>query len=135
MPFTIHTKFSTTNTEYSFLLLSRCLFNELKLQIIQSNVIFNLILCYYFTASSVAVLSSTVSSKILKTIAEQEGFRFEETLTGFKWLGNRSCELELQNIKTIFAFEEAIGKIHHYFLLYTVLPAICLSITEIINIL
>ncbi|CAH8447065.1 unnamed protein product [Schistosoma margrebowiei] len=59
--------------------------------------------------SSVAVLSSTVSSKILKTIAEQEGFRFEETLTGFKWLGNRSCELESQNIKTIFAFEEAIG--------------------------
>ncbi|VDO98174.1 unnamed protein product [Schistosoma margrebowiei] len=81
----------------------------MKSQSIQSIVIFNLILCYYFTASSVAVLSSTVSSKILKTIAEQEGFRFEETLTGFKWLGNRSCELESQNIKTIFAFEEAIG--------------------------
>ncbi|KAK4472742.1 hypothetical protein MN116_003966 [Schistosoma mekongi] len=61
------------------------------------------------TPSSVAVLSSTVSSKILKTIAEHEGFRFEETLTGFKWLGNRACDLESQNIKTIFAFEEAIG--------------------------
>ncbi|CAH8830213.1 unnamed protein product [Trichobilharzia szidati] len=61
------------------------------------------------TYSKAALLSSTVSSKILETIAKTEGFLFEETLTGFKWLGNRSRELESKGIKTIFAFEEAIG--------------------------
>lgn len=33
------------------------------------------------------VLSSTVSSKILKTLAKAENFNFIETLTGFKWMG------------------------------------------------
>ncbi len=42
------------------------------------------------------MLASTVSSKMLSALAEQEGLYFEETLTGFKWLGNRSIELERQ---------------------------------------
>ncbi|XP_054460372.1 phosphoglucomutase-2 [Anoplopoma fimbria] len=55
------------------------------------------------------MLSSTVSSKILRAIALKEGFHFEETLTGFKWMGNRARDL-LDNGKTVlFAFEEAIG--------------------------
>lgn len=33
------------------------------------------------------MLSSTVSSMILRTIAKEEGFNFIETLTGFKWMG------------------------------------------------
>lgn len=37
---------------------------------------------------SVYMLSSAVSSKILKTMAEHHGFHFIETLTGFKWMGN-----------------------------------------------
>lgn len=57
----------------------------------------------------VYMLSSAVSSKILRTMAEEEGFKFEETLTGFKWMGNRSCELMAQGKTVIFAFEEAIG--------------------------
>lgn len=56
------------------------------------------------------MLSSTVSSKILQTMAEQEGFYFEETLTGFKWMGNRAQELATEGIQILFAFEEAIGK-------------------------
>ena len=36
------------------------------------------------------MLASTVSSKMLRAMAEKEGFRFEETLTGFKWMGNRA---------------------------------------------
>ncbi|KAF6775197.1 hypothetical protein AHF37_05794 [Paragonimus kellicotti] len=59
--------------------------------------------------SKVGMLSSTVSSKILQTIAEKEGFYFEETLTGFKWMGNRADKLAKDGIRVLFAFEEAIG--------------------------
>lgn len=38
-----------------------------------------------------------------------EGFNFIETLTGFKWMGNRADELIKQNKRVLFAFEEAIG--------------------------
>lgn len=55
------------------------------------------------------MLASTVSSKMLSKIAEKEGFLFEETLTGFKWLGNRATELEEKGHTVLFAFEEAIG--------------------------
>uniref|UniRef100_A0A673G5R3 Phosphoglucomutase 2 n=1 Tax=Sinocyclocheilus rhinocerous TaxID=307959 RepID=A0A673G5R3_9TELE len=57
----------------------------------------------------VYMLSSTVSSKILSAIAVKEGFHFEETLTGFKWMGNRARELMDQGKTVLFAFEEAIG--------------------------
>ncbi|CAM0141477.1 hypothetical protein VKS41_003809 [Umbelopsis sp. WA50703] len=57
----------------------------------------------------VAMLASTVSSKFLAKLAEANGFLFEETLTGFKWIGNRAQELENQGYNAIFAFEEAIG--------------------------
>ncbi|KAM7010268.1 phosphopentomutase [Tautogolabrus adspersus] len=55
------------------------------------------------------MLSSTVSSKILRAIAVKEGFHFEETLTGFKWMGNRARDLLDQGKTVLFAFEEAIG--------------------------
>ena len=54
-------------------------------------------------------LASTVSSKILNTIAKSEGINFTETLTGFKHMGNKSDQL-LKNKETVlFAYEEAIG--------------------------
>nr|XP_033328793.1 glucose 1,6-bisphosphate synthase isoform X2 [Megalopta genalis] len=59
--------------------------------------------------SNVYMLASTVSSKILAAMAKQEGFNFEETLTGFKWMGNRTVELEKTDKTVIFAYEEAIG--------------------------
>jgi phosphomannomutase len=40
------------------------------------------------------MLASSVSSKFLANMAAAEGFRFEETLTGFKWLGNRALQLQ-----------------------------------------
>ncbi|GMI61333.1 hypothetical protein ScalyP_jg6175 [Parmales sp. scaly parma] len=58
----------------------------------------------------VAMVASAVSSKMLRAIAEVEGFRFEETLTGFKWIGSRSVELrEKENCSVLFSYEEAIG--------------------------
>jgi phosphomannomutase len=55
------------------------------------------------------LLASTVSSKMLKSIAKVDGLNFEETLTGFKWMGNRSVELMDQGKTVLYAFEEAIG--------------------------
>uniref|UniRef100_A0A2K5CK76 Alpha-D-phosphohexomutase alpha/beta/alpha domain-containing protein n=1 Tax=Aotus nancymaae TaxID=37293 RepID=A0A2K5CK76_AOTNA len=55
------------------------------------------------------MLSSTIFSKILRAIALKEGFHFEETLTDFKWMGNRVKQLINQGKTILFAFEEAIG--------------------------
>ncbi|CAF2044111.1 unnamed protein product [Rotaria magnacalcarata] len=57
----------------------------------------------------VYMLYSTVSSHILKSIGQIEGFNTIDTLTGFKWLGNKSHELINNNKHVLFAFEEAIG--------------------------
>lgn len=55
------------------------------------------------------MLASTVSSKMLRAMAKAEGFNFIETLTGFKWMGNKSFELINEGKTILFAFEEAIG--------------------------
>ena len=39
------------------------------------------------------MLTSTVSTRMPATMARLEGFKFEETLTGFKWMGNRASQL------------------------------------------
>ncbi|VDN98752.1 unnamed protein product [Rodentolepis nana] len=59
--------------------------------------------------SKVYMLSSTVSSKILRAIAKKEGFNFEETLTGFKWIANKAYDIMQEGGEVIFCFEEAIG--------------------------
>nr|CAB3264816.1 phosphoglucomutase-2 [Phallusia mammillata] len=59
--------------------------------------------------ANVYMLSSTVSSVILRSIAKVEGFSFEDTLTGFKWMGNRADQLRSQGKTVLYAFEEAIG--------------------------
>ncbi|KAK4057257.1 hypothetical protein OIO90_001754 [Microbotryomycetes sp. JL221] len=59
-----------------------------------------------------AMCASTVSSKMLQAMAQQEGFVFRETLTGFKFLGNEALKLVEQGYETIFEYEEAIGYAH-----------------------
>ncbi|XP_075055804.1 glucose 1,6-bisphosphate synthase [Mixophyes fleayi] len=57
----------------------------------------------------VYMLATAVSSTILRAIASREGFQLEETLPGFKWIGNR-VKILLDKGKTVlFAFEESIG--------------------------
>jgi phosphomannomutase len=56
-----------------------------------------------------AFLSSTVSTCLQGVMARKEGFVWEETLTGFKWLGNAGLAMAAQGIKPLCAFEEAIG--------------------------
>jgi Phosphomannomutase len=57
----------------------------------------------------VAMCASTVSSKMLSVIAQVEGFHFEDTLTGFKWIGSRMVQLRQEGYRSLFGYEEAIG--------------------------
>lgn len=83
-------------------------------------------------SQKVYMLATTVSSKILEAFARVEGFHFEvrgvlsgnlrsilsidddavqqETLPGFKWIGNRIHELAKTGNAVIFSFEESIGE-------------------------
>ena len=59
--------------------------------------------------SKARFFNSTVSTKMMKVMAEKEGFQYEETLTGFKWLGNAALKAQSEGIQALLAFEEAIG--------------------------
>lgn len=62
-------------------------------------------------------LASLVSSPMLGSIAQALGVRYEETLTGFKWIANRAMELErTTGTRFVFGYEEALG--------YTVGPVV-----------
>ena len=50
-----------------------------------------------------------VSSPLLGRIAATLGVRYEETLTGFKWIANRAMELEREGFEFVFGYEEALG--------------------------
>ena len=55
------------------------------------------------------MLTSAVSSQMLSYMAAEHDFSVEETLTGFKWLGNRGLDLQKHGKKVHFAYEEALG--------------------------
>jgi phosphomannomutase len=56
------------------------------------------------------VISTVVSSPMLGAIARAHGARWEQTLTGFKWIANRAMELEAQTgLRFEFGYEEALG--------------------------
>ncbi|OJD13442.1 hypothetical protein AJ78_06095 [Emergomyces pasteurianus Ep9510] len=69
----------------------------------------------------IAMLTTAVSTSMLSKIARAESFHFQETLTGFKWLGNVARRLECapssgsrdveggEEYNVPFAFEEALG--------------------------
>ena len=55
------------------------------------------------------VVSSLVSSPMIGAIAEAYGARWEETLTGFKWIANRSLDLIEDGYRFVMGYEEALG--------------------------
>ena len=55
------------------------------------------------------VCTTIVSSSLLGKIATAAGARFQETLTGFKWLCNVAQQQESDQQQFLFAYEEAIG--------------------------
>lgn len=56
-----------------------------------------------------AVLASVVSSRMLDIIAKAEGITYYDTLTGFKWLGNKAADLQAAGVRVLFSYEEALG--------------------------
>ena len=75
---------------------------------------------------NLAMVASTVSSKMLGAMAKAEGFRFVECLTGmlcmkflnnnsllcsqgFKFIGNTALDLVKEGFEVPFGYEEAIG--------------------------
>lgn len=56
------------------------------------------------------VIASCVSSPMLGAIARSMGVRYEETLTGFKWIANRAMDLAAsEGLAFVFGYEEALG--------------------------
>ena len=55
------------------------------------------------------VITTIVSSAQLKSMASSFGARYEECLTGFKWIANRAMELEPEGYHFVYGFEEALG--------------------------
>jgi phosphomannomutase len=55
------------------------------------------------------VVASIVSSPMLGVVAKALGVRYEETLTGFKWIANRAIDLEKEGATFVFGYEEALG--------------------------
>ncbi|KAI0051141.1 hypothetical protein FA95DRAFT_1580867 [Auriscalpium vulgare] len=56
-----------------------------------------------------AMVASTVSSKMIEAMAAAEGFTFSECLTGFKFIGNEALRLVNEGYEVPFGYEEAIG--------------------------
>jgi len=59
--------------------------------------------------NKLAMVASTVSSKMIESMALKEGFKFVECLTGFKYIGNTVLQLVDEGYEVPFAYEEAIG--------------------------
>jgi phosphomannomutase len=56
------------------------------------------------------VCCSIVSSPMLGEIARQHGAYFEQVLTGFKWIANRSMQIEAERgLRFVMGYEEALG--------------------------
>jgi phosphomannomutase len=56
-----------------------------------------------------AVVTSIVSSPLLGRIAADLGVRYEETLTGFKWISHRAMAIGREESEFVFGYEEALG--------------------------
>ena len=56
------------------------------------------------------VITTIVSSPMLGVMAAAAGARYEETLTGFKWIATRAMELAASDgLSFVFGYEEALG--------------------------
>lgn len=70
----------------------------------------DLMLSQALRAPQPLVASSIVSSPMLGDIARAHGARFEQTLTGFKWIWNAALDLERdEHLRFCFGYEEALG--------------------------
>jgi phosphoglucomutase len=61
---------------------------------------------------SQAILKTIVTTDAVKPMAKAYNLKVYETLTGFKYLGNKSVELQSMGIETLFSFEESYGYLY-----------------------
>ncbi|GIQ87490.1 hypothetical protein KIPB_009535, partial [Kipferlia bialata] len=64
-----------------------------------------------YPEDKIAMVNSTVSSKALRALCNKYQARYAEVLTGFKWIGRTSNDIEAEGegVKAVFGYEEAIG--------------------------
>jgi phosphomannomutase len=55
------------------------------------------------------VVTTIVSSTLLSRMARDRGAAYDETLTGFKWIGDRAIRAEADGDAFVFGYEEALG--------------------------
>jgi phosphomannomutase len=67
------------------------------------------LLCRYDRPGQPVVISTIVSSPMLGPIAAAHGARWEQTLTGHKWIQNRALELAQEGFSYLLGYEEALG--------------------------
>ncbi|KAJ1742174.1 AAA ATPase midasin [Coemansia sp. RSA 1086] len=63
--------------------------------------------------AKLAMVNSTVSSRMLESMAQKEGFHYTDTLTGFKWMANELAQLQTRGYFVGLGYEEAIGYMIH----------------------
>jgi len=74
-----------------------------------------ILLAYYLltenpVAGEPVVMTTIVSSSLLRRMAGELGAQYAETLTGFKWIANRALALrEERGWSFVFGYEEALG--------------------------
>jgi phosphomannomutase len=55
------------------------------------------------------VVTTVVSSSLLSRMARDRGARYQETLTGFKWIADAALEAEKDGVAFVMGYEEALG--------------------------
>ena len=56
------------------------------------------------------VVSTVVSSRMVQKMCSELGVRYQDTLTGFKWITNEAMRIEAEEgCRFVFGFEEALG--------------------------
>ena len=55
------------------------------------------------------VVTTIVSSTLLSRMARDRGAAYDETLTGFKYIGDRALRAEAEGEAFVFGYEEALG--------------------------
>jgi phosphomannomutase len=61
-------------------------------------------------ATDPVVMTTVVSSMMVRKMAAEIGVHYAETLTGYKWIANKAIELKSeQGYEFVFGFEEALG--------------------------
>jgi len=67
------------------------------------------LLSQYRGAGQPVVISTIVSSPMLGPVAAAYGARWQQTLTGHKWIQNRALELQEEGLTYVLGYEEALG--------------------------